>query len=311
LHRAALHAMDLVGDYQLYPVPPFPEGERSLRGLLERLRNNELVGLNVTIPHKQTIIPFLDELAPTASAIGAVNTVYVQGGKLVGENTDAAGFLADLERSLRAEIFDRDALRCSEDDHEVEKYAILLGAGGAARAAAYALMSAGWEVIVAARRLEQAEQITSSLQPIAHNLRRDVNRVHFSVLDPKSFPSSGSITAVLLDKPSMLILQTKIPNQKPIIVVNATPVGMWPGVNDSPWPNGVPFPTGALIYDLVYNPRETALMRASHLAGLSATNGLGMLIEQAALALEAWTGQNVPRKPMWEAVSEFPGSFHE
>jgi shikimate dehydrogenase len=88
------------------------------------------------------------------------------------------------------------------------------------------------------------------------------------------------------------------------IIVNATPVGMFPQVDASPWPPEAPLPAGAFLYDLIYNPPETALMKAARQAGLETASGLGMLIEQAALALERWTGQRVPRRVMWQAVAE-------
>jgi len=304
LHCAALQAMRLAGDYRLYPVSPLPEGEGLLRNLLERLGKNELAGLNVTIPHKRAIIPYLDELSPAACAIGAVNTVFVRDGRLVGENTDAPGFLSDLERFLRITTVKSDAQLRSEGNRMMEKSAILLGAGGAARAIAYALVRSGWEVTIAARRVEQAEEIVGSLQLTTHHLESKADSSQLSAFNLQSLALSGSIIAVPLQKSSISNLKSKI-------VINATPVGMWPEVNASPWPKGVPFPSGGRVYDLVYNPAETALMHAARLAGLPATNGLGMLIEQAALALETWTGQPAPRQPMWEAVTKLSGSPHK
>ena len=89
-----MKSCDLQGDYSLFPIPPDDLGE--LKDLLARVRAGEITGLNVTIPHKQNVIPLLDELTPTAKAIGAVNTISMQNGKLIGDNTDAPGFLADL-----------------------------------------------------------------------------------------------------------------------------------------------------------------------------------------------------------------------
>ena len=96
LHVAALQACALPGEYRLYPV--LPEDETGLQELLERMRSEALHGLNVTIPHKRKVLPLLDEVSPTARAIGAVNTIYLRDGLLQGENTDAAGFLTDLGR---------------------------------------------------------------------------------------------------------------------------------------------------------------------------------------------------------------------
>jgi shikimate dehydrogenase len=287
--------MRLEGECCLYPIPPLPEGKQMLIELLGRLRKGEMEGLNVTIPHKQTIIPYLDELTAAATAIGAVNTIFVKDGQLVGENTDAPGFLSDLERFLRevsSEIWSSSPLR---EHHVNEKSAILLGAGGAARAVAYALANAGWEVTIAARRLDQAQEIAANLQS------------NISTMKPTTTISLPSLQEIFCLR-AVPLIRTSIINLKPKIIVNATPVGMWPDVNESPWPLEAPFPTVSLVYDLVYHPAETALMRAARLAGLPATNGLGMLIEQAALALEIWTGRPVPRKVLWEAATGYSGS---
>lgn len=100
IHTAALKSCGLAGDYSLFPI--LPEDKQELHDLLTRLRTGELHGLNVTVPHKQTVIEFLDELTPTAQAIGAVNTIYLRDNKLIGDNTDAAGFSSDLNKFLAA-----------------------------------------------------------------------------------------------------------------------------------------------------------------------------------------------------------------
>src|SRR6185503_7614384 len=88
------------------------------------------------------------------------------------------------------------------------------------------------------------------------------------------------------------------------LIVNTTPVGMTPNIDLSPWPENLPFPTSAAIYDLVYNPPETKLVQGARYQGLNATTGLGMLIEQAVLAFEIWTGYKPPREVMFEAVNQ-------
>ena len=138
LHQAALQALGLEGRYRLFPIPPAPEGEANLRETINGLRVGRLHGLNVTIPHKQAVIPWLDALAPVAREVGAVNTLICQDGKLLGENTDVPGFLADLQ-----------ALGVDPDGGGE---ALVLGTGGAARAVVYALAHAGWGVKLAARR---------------------------------------------------------------------------------------------------------------------------------------------------------------
>ena len=98
IHAAALKACGLQGTYSLFPISP--DDKQGLHSLLARVRAGEIHGLNVTIPHKQNVIPLLDELTPTAKAIGAVNTIYLRDDKLIGDNTDAAGFLADLKKFM-------------------------------------------------------------------------------------------------------------------------------------------------------------------------------------------------------------------
>ena len=263
LHAAALHKMGINGEYQLYPVPPLPQGAAQLGAIFQRMRSGEIDGLNVTIPHKQTVLFHMDAFTETAEAIGAVNTVLPQQGRLIGDNTDAAGFLADLTRVL--------------PDGPRPAGALVLGAGGAARAVVYSLLSTGWEVTVAARRLEQAEALVDSLSISQDPLKRAI---------PADLEADG-LKGLL---------------QEIGLVVNASSAGMIPDVEASPWPAEIPLPRQAFVYDLVYKPTETALLRQARAAGLAAVNGMGMLIEQAALALERWSGQPVPRQAMWQVI---------
>jgi shikimate dehydrogenase len=289
-----MRAMSLDGEYRLFPVPPLPDGVNELESLVAKLRHGQVRGLNVTIPHKQDVVAYLDDSSPAATSIGAVNTLFIKDGRLVGENTDAPGFMADLSR-----VLDSKFSTGTSDQRSTQRHALILGAGGSARAAAYALLVRGWQVTVAARRLEQSGELVSGLQ-------RSINRGQGSTFVGQSSEIRDRFTAIDLQPASIRNLQSKIS-----LVVNATPVGMWPHIDASPWPVGPALPDGALVYDLIYNPAETVLLKAARLAGLPTSNGLGMLIEQAALALELWTGRQVPRRPMWEAAPEFKleGSF--
>jgi shikimate dehydrogenase len=256
IHAAALKACGLQGDY--LPFTIHPNDKDSLKTILHRLRTGGLHGLNVTIPHKQTVIEHLDELTPTAQAIGAVNTIYLRGGKLIGDNTDALGFLIDLKKIL------------VENQSKIEnrKSAIVLGAGGSARAVVHALLTDGWNVTLAARRTEQAEQLAASFP-----------HYYLPITDFSSF----------LLQPSSLL-------------VNTTPLGMTPHTETSPLPDHAALPPSTIVYDLVYNPRETKLVRQAKAQGCRAVTGLGMLIEQAALAFQLWTGCTPPRQALWNAV---------
>jgi shikimate dehydrogenase len=261
LHNAALAALILPGEYRLYPVAPFPEGQARLAELLDHVRSGALHGLNVTIPHKQNVLPLLDDLTPTAAAIGAANLIFLKAGRLTGDNADAAGFLADLQSNGLAQ------------PASGSRIALVLGAGGSTRAVVYALANAGWQVWIAARRIEQANTLAASLHitgPALNVLR----------LEPESLTGPYDL------------------------IVNTTPLGMHPDVETCPWPAGLPFPSWAGVYDLVYNPFETTFVRRARAAGLHAANGLGMLVNQAAIAFETWTGQPAPLAAMWAAVAQ-------
>ncbi len=281
IHNAAFREAGLDWRYELLPVPP-----ETLPQAVERVRAADCLGGNVTIPHKEAIIPLLDALTPAAQAIGAVNTLFKRGGLLWGDNTDAEGFWLDVER-----VFGD--LPAGE--------ALLLGAGGAARAVAYALARRGWRVTVAARRLEQAEALCRSLvvsrQSSVISRQGSVVSGQPSVVSGQWSANSGQRSTVN-GHPSPFALhpspfpnpQSLVPNpQSLILIVNCTPVGMHPHTEASPWPAEIPFPAGARVYDLVYNPAETRLMQQARAAGLPAANGLGMLRAQAALAFRRWT----------------------
>ncbi len=260
IQKAALNACGLDGDYSLFAI--FPDDKQGLKALLDRVRAGEITGLNVTIPHKQNVIEFLDELTPIAKAIGAVNIIYLRENKLSGDNTDAGGFLVDLKKFLAG----------TQSKIENPKSAIVLGAGGSARSVIYALSNDRWQVTIAARRIEQARQLAQSFSD--HKLR-------IANYEPASFQLSN--------------LQ---------LIVNTTPLGMTPNVDQSPLPDNISLAKHTMIYDLVYNPRETKLVRDARAQGLHATTGLGMLIEQAALGFELWTGFKPPEDVLYASVVE-------
>lgn len=258
LHKAALRAFQMEGEYRLYPYPPTQEGEADILALIENLRKGQVHGLNVTIPYKQTVMPWLDELTGVARGVGAVNTLICQGGRLVGDNTDVPGFLTDLHTYIGPRPGNGEP-------------ALVLGAGGAARAVIYALIQDGWKVYTAARQPDLT----------------------------LSFPDK-MIKTIPLTREG---LYDTAPGCR--LIINTTPVGMHPDEGSSPWPEGLSFPTGAMVYDLVYNPPVTCLVKQAREAGLPAETGLGMLIEQAALSFEFWTGYLPPVQVMRQAVAAF------
>jgi shikimate dehydrogenase len=255
IQSAALKACGFEGDYSLFPIAP--DDMQTLGDLLGRVRSGELTGLNVTIPHKQNVIPLLDELTPTAKSIGAVNIIYMRENKLVGDNTDAPGFLSDLKKFI------------GNRDLEIEKSALVLGAGGSARAVVYALLRDDWNVTLFARSLEQAQNLANSFTHYAISITNNLSTIELLNIN---------------------------------LVVNTTPLGMTPNVDQSPLPEDAVLSSRAVIYDLVYNPRDTKLVTLARAQGLKATTGLGMLIEQAALGFELWTGRKLPSEIFRNAI---------
>ena len=257
IHNAALQAVNLTDwRYDLLPVPP-----ADLAAAMQRLRQPNCVGGNVTIPHKQAVIPYLDALTPAAEAIGAVNTIFVREGRRWGDNTDAAGFWEALQQAFGA---------------LPPRQAVVLGAGGAARAAGYALATRGWALTFVARRLAQAAALARAARgwgsPAAH-------AVPWDALAAVSWQPADDA-----------------------LVVNCTPVGMAPHPEGDPWPEALPLPPRGAVYDMVYNPRPTRLVQRARAAGLPTADGLGMLVAQAALAFTRWTGRPAPHEVMWQAV---------
>jgi shikimate dehydrogenase len=191
----------------------------------------------------------------------------MRNGRLIGDNTDAAGFWMDVSAKLdirNSKIENRvPSIEYQIQNNEYRKSAIVLGAGGSARAVVFALQAHGWNVSVAARRIEQAQALVTEF---------------------------GLQAAQSLDSP--------ISNFD--LLVNTTPLGMTPNIETCAWDWG--FPPAAFVYDLVYNPPETLLMKRARAAGLQASNGLGMLIEQAALAFELWTSQKADRIAMRKSI---------
>lgn len=230
IHNAAFAACGLDWTYVSIAVRP-----GSVEEGIGLLRTLGVEGANVTMPHKRDVIPFLDEIADTAAAVGAVNTIARDRNRLIGHNTDGDGFL----RWLRCEGFD-----------PAGKRALILGAGGAARAVALALARAGAEVRVCARRTGQAAEVAA--------------------LD-------AAIAAADWGEPGEADL-----------VVQSTPAR-----------DGLPlerlsFGPAVIAVDLIYPPPPTRFVEAARAAAARAFDGLGMLVQQAALSFELWTGRAAP-----------------
>lgn len=272
IHNAAFAHIGMAARYEHWPTPA-----AELPARIAGLRRPEMLGANVTLPHKQAVMPMLDELEPEAARIGAVNTIYRRAdGALVGANTDAPG----LAESLREDAgFDASGRR-----------ALLLGASGAARAAVYALLDAGVaELIVANRTLARAEDLLADVfgdddEALPAPLRPP--GINVDDLPP--------LFALGLDDPELAELIPQID-----LLINATSLG-WHG-EETPLPDP-PLRPDALVYDMVYRPGR--LLRDAAARGARTCDGIGMLLRQGVLSFYRWTGRRVPIEVMRAALGE-------
>jgi shikimate dehydrogenase len=258
MHSVAIRHMGL--DYCYVPFLVHPH---DLHGAVKAIVHLGIVGVNVTIPHKTTVIPYLDELSLEAQLLGAVNTICNRDGILYGDNTDGKGFIMSLQRDAHTEPGDKKIL--------------ILGAGGAARGVGITLAChRPAQVVVAARRLEQALQLVNDMRQV----------------DPKgtyivSTLGHGDLEKHICDAS---------------ILINATPVGMYPNDSQPLLIDEALLHSDLLVCDLVYNPPETALLRAAKRAGARILNGVGMLAYQGGISLQLWTGQEPPFELMKEML---------
>lgn len=241
---------------------PFEVRPEELAGAIKGMRGLGIVGLNVTIPHKEEVKKYLDSLSGEAEMIGAVNCIYRTDGGLRGDNTDGRGFLRSLtERGIDLE----------------GKCAFLIGAGGAGRACAFMLAANG------IHRIILADKVTAKANALGEDLTAE-------------FPLS-SIRVISLDDNRI-----KDCIRGSDMVVNATPVGMRP--DDGLVIDPDCLHNGMFVYDLIYNPIETPLLRAARERGAETLNGMEMLLYQGALSFELWTGKRAPIEIMWQVLEE-------
>lgn len=259
----ALHSFLLSRAGLNYCYLAFRVGRDDLGNALAGMRALGIRGFNVTIPHKEAVIPLLDRLAPEAEGIGAVNVVVNEDGVLIGHNTDCQGFL----RGLEVRGVPLSGMK-----------AVVVGAGGAAAAVVYGLLSAGAEVAVANRTLSRAEALA------------------------RRFSRLGAVEAAPLERLPGLLREAGL-------LVNATPVGMWPHTERSPVPAGL-LREGLLVYDLVYNPPKTGLLREAEARGCPVIGGLEMLVHQGVEALKLWTGHRFAAEDVAAALEHLEGALH-
>ena len=256
MHNAALAATGL--DFVYAPFAVHPE---NVGAVATAMRALNLRGLNVTVPHKVAVMPHLDEISAEARAIGAVNTIANSDGHLTGHNTDAYGVTA----SIRADGgLDR-----------MPAKAVLLGAGGAARAILYALLQAAEveEVALLNRTAERAEKL-------ARELDASGKRVRVGALSEVAHVGEAGL------------------------LINATSVGMEPDAANSPLTDPSSLHAGLAVLDIVYKPLRTRLLAQAEAAGARAIDGLGMLVHQGARAFEIWTGVTAPTGVMRAAITD-------
>jgi len=238
LHNWGLRMSGLPGKYEAWPTEP-----KKLKAFMAEVRARRIKGVSVTIPHKQAVIAYLDGLTERATRVGAVNTLFWAGGKLLGDNTDVAGIVVPLAPY-------REGLAS----------ALVLGAGGAARAACAALQELGLAEIA----------VTNRTAAKAQALARDFGIQAVDWEERATRPWS--------------------------LVLNTTPLGM-KGEHQglSPWPADG-FAHVGLVFDLVYNPVRTALLEDAKNAGVQVLSGLQMFLQQGLAQFEIWTGIKLDEK---------------
>ena len=259
MHNAGFAALGLDVQYEAWSIPL-----EELPASVERLRRDDMLGISVTVPYKQAVMPLLDEIDPAADDIGSVNTLVKRGRSLVGHNTDKDGFI----RSLREAGCDPAGMR-----------ALVLGVGGTERAVAYGLVEAGVASISLAGR--NPDRLAAAANDLEATKPRPV-----------------TVTPIPFDNASLLRAAAVAD-----LIVNATPVGMRyaPQEHESPLPAAA-LRSGIWVADVVYNPLETVLLRQARAAGAYAVDGLGMLVYQGVAQQQLWTGREPPGDIMREAA---------
>jgi shikimate dehydrogenase len=256
MQQAAFDKLGIDASYALVDVL-VPE----LADRIEEVRSDDFLGANVTIPYKERVVPMIDRLTEDAQATGAVNTITREGRRLVGHNTDVPAF--------------RKALDVLVGRQKMPRTAVVLGAGGGARAVVHGLITEGFQrVVVFNRHLHRAEALVKHFARSASHMELRAMPWHESVIESE-------------------LSKTKV-------LINGTAVGL--SSDETPIP-GELLPPELLVLDLVYMPRETRLLREAKAAEAQATmNGELMLLHQGAAAFELWTGQPAPLDVMRERM---------
>ena len=253
MHNAAFRSFGMNCVYLAFRVKR-GELEEAVKGM----RCLGIAGFNVTMPHKVDIVKYLEGLDPIAEEIGSVNTVMNVGGRLIGFNTDGEGALNAITRAIGG-------------PRGLGK-AVILGAGGAARAVAYSLSKSAREVVVLNRTHGKALELAREMRG----------------------KTGGNIRGGPLSSAAEELFDAEV-------LINATPIGSWPRVEEAPV-DGRALRDGMVVMDMVYNPLETRLLREAKEAGAIPIDGVTMLAHQGALSFKIWTGREPPIELMREAA---------
>jgi shikimate dehydrogenase len=255
MQQAAFDELGIDAKYELWDRPPI-----ELADAIGELRGDDFLGANVTIPHKERVVPMVDRLTEEAHATGAVNTITREGKRLVGHNTDVAGFKVALDKLVGKQ--------------KMPRTAVVLGAGGGARAVVYGLITEGFQrVVVFNRHLHRAEGLVKHFGRTAAHMELRAMPWHESIIESE-------------------LAKTKV-------LVNATSIGLTSEA--SPVPAEV-LQSDLLVLDLIY--AKTKLLRDAAAAGAVTSDGELMLLHQGAAAFTLWTGQPAPLELMQHKLAE-------
>jgi 3-dehydroquinate dehydratase/shikimate dehydrogenase len=249
VHNAAFAQLGMNKVYLPFRVP-----REHLEQFLNEAEELGIKGLSVTIPHKEAVLPLLTHRDEAVEGIGAANTILFRDGRRIGYNTDARAAIDSVEHTMAL----------PEENGLHRKQALILGAGGVARAVGYGLKLRGADVVISGRTPERAEMLAHELKarsvgwPLRHNIQAD-------------------------------------------LVINCTPVGMHPNVNETPY-DGANLKPECVVFDTVYNPEQTLLIKQARQAGCTAITGIDMFVGQAAVQFKLFTDQEAPLDTMRTAV---------
>lgn len=260
IHNYAFDASGINGVYVAWDIP-----EEDLEESVQNVRRYDMFGINLSMPYKQVVIPFLDELNQAAQLIGAVNTVVNRQGQLVGYNTDGYGFFKALEK---------------DDGFTVkDKIMTILGGGGAATS------------LIVQAALNGAKKI---------NIFNQTQFLEETKAKAEKYAAATGVELEVFPVEDQALIQEKILESD--LLVNATSVGM--DGQSMVIANNTVLPAGLRVADVIYQPFETPFLSYARSKGLKASNGLGMLLYQAAKAFELWTDQSMPTDQIWQELEK-------